>query len=381
VIDRAAVYVSTAEDVLTAQTAVAHRPLGFRAIVAAVRAGARAVYVPATFRDTAIGAAVAASPRARDAVVWLKDGDLPEPGPLILLPAAVLIPVDVLRPLVGGPPGAAVAAPGGTDAPALTVDASMAKALGGALAAGTPLGGEIARLGLQPAIDTRGVVARDAAGRAEAERRLRAALGSAIDTRLDVQLHRRFSHYVTRAAIAAGVTPNAITLASLVLGLAAVWCFWRATTASALVGLFIYVIAVILDHSDGEVARLTLTESRVGEWLDTVADTSVHALSVVAMGVTCQELTGIGVSLGLVGASGIVASAFVHKWWPPQGAGGMGGAVEDFGSRDGFYALLLIFIALRTFASWLLPVLMIVVALGSNAYWVVRAAWAVRGRR
>src|SRR5262249_38290582 len=168
VIARAAVYVSTAEDILTAQTAVAHRPLGFRAIVAAVRAGARAVYVPATFRDTAIGAAVAASPRARDAVVWLKGGDLPEPGPLILLPAAVLIPVDVLRPLVGGTPGAAVAAPGGTDAPALTVDASMAKALGGALAAGTPLGGEIARLGLQPAIDTRGVVARDAAGRAEA---------------------------------------------------------------------------------------------------------------------------------------------------------------------------------------------------------------------
>jgi type IV secretory pathway VirB3-like protein len=224
-------------------------------------------------------------------------------------------------------------------------------------------------------------VARDADGRAEAERRLRAALGSAIDTRLDVQLHRRFSRYVTRAAITAGVTPNAITLASLVLGLAAVWCFWSATTGSALVGLFIYVIAVILDHADGEVARLTLTESRVGEWLDTVADTSVHALSVVAMGVTCQELTGIGVSLGLVGASGIVASAFVHKWWPPQGAGGMGGAVEDFGSRDGFYALLLIFIALRTFASWLLPVLMIVVALGSNAYWVVRAAWAVRGRR
>src|SRR5262249_8558458 len=302
-----------------AQIAVAYRPLAFRAIVAAVRAGARTVYVPGTFRDTAIGAAVAASQRARDAVVWLKDGDLPEPGPLVLLPAAVLIPVEVRRPLLGGSPGTAIAAPGGTDAPALTVDAAMAKALGGALAAGTPLGDEIAGLGLRPAIDPRGVVARDADGRAEAERRLRAALGSAIDTRLDVQLHRRFSCYVTRAAITAGVTPNAITLASLVLGLAAVWCFWSATTGSALVGLFIYVIAVILDHADGEVARLTLTESRVGEWLDTVTDTSVHALTVVGMGVTCQELTGMGVSLGLVGAAGIVASAFVHKWWPAQG--------------------------------------------------------------
>jgi phosphatidylglycerophosphate synthase len=381
VIDRAALFVSTADDALAAQTAVAYRPLGFRAIVTAIRAGARTVYVPATFRDTAIGAAVAASPRARDAVVWLKDGDLPEPGPLVLLPAAVLIPVEVLRPLVAGAPGTAVAAPGGANAPALTVDTGMVKALGGALAAGAPLGGEIARLGLRPAIDARGVVARDDVGRAEAERRLRAALGSAIDTRLDVQLHRRFSRYVTRAAIAAGVSPNAITLTSLVLGLAAVWSFWRATPASALAGLFIYLVAVILDHADGEVARLTLTESRVGEWLDSVADTSVHALTVVAMGVTSQALAGIGGSLGLVGAAGIVASAFVAKWWPPQGAGGMGGAVEDFGSRDGFYALLLIFIALRTFLPWALPVLMVVVALGSNAYWVVRAAWAVLGRR
>jgi hypothetical protein len=128
------------------------------------------------------------------------------------------------------------------------------------------------------------------------------------------------------------------------------------------------------------VARLTLAESRVGEWLDTVGDTLVHALTVVAMGVTSETLTGVGLGLGIVGAAGIMASAFVAKWWPPRGTGGMGGAVEDFGSRDGFYALLLIFIALRTFAPWLLPALMVIVMLGSNAYWVIRAAVAVRGR-
>jgi hypothetical protein len=33
------------------------------------------------------------------------------------------------------------------------------------------------------------------------------------------------------------------------------------------------------------------------------------------------------------------------------------------------------------FAPSLLPSLMIVVTLGSNAYWVVRAAWALLGRR
>jgi len=380
VIGRAAVYFSNADDVTAAQVTVAHRPLGFRAILAAVRAGARTVYVPLALRDTAVGAAVGASPRARDAVVWLKDGDLPEAGPLLLVPAAVLIPVEALRSLVDAAPGGAVAAAAAVDAPALTVAADVAERLGGDLAAGGLVGPELGRLGVRPTIDANALAARDAVGRAEADRRLRAALGSAIDSRLDVHVHRRFSRYVTRAAIAGGVTPNAITLTSFALGLASVWCFWRASAVSALAGLLIYYVAVVLDHADGEVARLTLTESRMGEWLDAVADTVVHTLSVVAMGVTCQALTGTGGQLGLIGAAGIMASAFVAKWWPPRGTGGMSGAVEDFGSRDGFYALLLIFLGLRAFAPWALPILMIVVMLGSHAYWVVRSAVALLGR-
>jgi phosphatidylglycerophosphate synthase len=380
VIDRAVLYFSTADDLSAAHAVVAQRPLGFRAIAAAVRAGVRMVYVPDTLRDTAIGAAVEASPRARAAVVWLKDGDAPEAGPLLLVPAAVVVPTDVLRSLLARGPGAAVAAPSGADAPALVADGAVVHVLAALLAAGAPVGAELARRRVASEVDERCVVARNAAGLAAAERRLHDLLRSPIDTNLDVQLHRRFSRYVTRAAIALGVTPNTITVVSTILGLAAVWCFWRATTRSALAGLFIYIVAVILDHSDGEVARLTLAESRVGEWLDTVGDTLVHTLTVVAMGVTSEMLTGVGVGLGIVGGAGIMASAFVAKWWPPRGSGGMGGAVEDFGSRDGFYALLLLFIALRAFAPSLLPVLMVIVTLGSNAYWVVRAAVAVLGR-
>src|SRR5207247_2596565 len=133
-----------------------------------------------------------------------------------------------------------------------------------ARAAGTPLGDDLDR-GLKSR-DVRAVaegwyvVARDARGVGEAEARLYAALGSPIDTRLDVVLHRRLSFHVTRAAVWLGVTPNAISVASFLVGLVAVWCFWRASQASALAGLLVYVAAVVLDHADGEVARLTLTE-------------------------------------------------------------------------------------------------------------------------
>ena len=149
-IDRAALYFSTADDLSATQAVVAHRPLGFRAIAAAVRAGIRTVYVPDAVRDTVIGAAVAASARARAAVVWLKDGDVLEPGPRLLGPAAVVVPTDVLRPRRTRAPGAAVAAPSGADAPALVADAGLVDAVATLLAAAAPLGAELARRGVAP---------------------------------------------------------------------------------------------------------------------------------------------------------------------------------------------------------------------------------------
>src|SRR2546426_12808328 len=80
------------------------------------------------------------------------------------------------------------------------------------------------------------VLARDARGVAEAEARLYAALGSPIDTRLDVVLHRRLSFHVTRAAVWLGVTPNAVSVASFLVGLAAGWCVWGAGQGGAPAG-------------------------------------------------------------------------------------------------------------------------------------------------
>ena len=113
--------------------------------------------------------------------------------------------------------------------------------------------------------------------------------GSPIDTRLDVLFHRRLSRPVTRLALALGLTANQVSLASLLVGLLAVWGFWHATPGTALAGLVLYAAAVVLDHSDGEVARLTRSESRLGEWLDVTSDTVIHALLVLAMGVTAQR--------------------------------------------------------------------------------------------
>jgi phosphatidylglycerophosphate synthase len=182
---------------------------------------------------------------------------------------------------------------------------------------------------------------------------------------------------VTRLAVALGIGPNALTLLSGLVGLGAAWCFWRASPASALAGLLAYLAAVVLDHADGEVARLTLSESALGEWLDVAGDTLVHAGLVVAIGETSASAAGgRGAPLGAIAAAGIVASAALAKFSPQTGATGegrVGRVLASLGNRDGFYGMLVTFLVLL--AAWpsALPALMAVVAAGAHAYWLGRA--------
>ena len=384
-IRQAALYLATADDRHTALLPVAGQPVAFRALVHAARAGAGAVGVPAVFRGTAVETAIQASARIRTVAVWLDRERLADTA-TALVPANALTAPATLATLLATPPPATLAASADGGAAIVVADARLTAALAPALAAGTPLGDEIGRaLKSREAAVVAGnawhVHVRDAPSARRAEDHLFAGLGSAIDTRLDRALHRRLSRPVTRAAIALGITPNQLSVASLLVGLAAAWCFWLGTPVATMAGLLVYVVAVVLDHADGEVARLTLAESRLGEWLDILVDTLVHATMVIAMGLTAERTAGGGALLGVVGALGVVASAAVAKVWPTTGAvDNVGATLENLGSRDGFYAMLLLFIAARAVAPGALPPLMIVVALGSQAYWLARAGYTLRAR-
>lgn len=71
--------------------------------------------------------------------------------------------------------------------------------------------------------------------------------------------------HVVRALARHGVTPNAVTLLSLICVIATFWCFW--------VGAFWWGIAsaylmAFLDTVDGKLARVTLTATRAGHFFD-----------------------------------------------------------------------------------------------------------------
>jgi phosphatidylglycerophosphate synthase len=254
------------------------------------------------------------------------------------------------------------------------------------VAAGLPLGAELARhaAATRPKpLSAAGLcfAVRDASDLAEAERLLYAGLGTENDTGVDQYLHRRCSRWITRALVRTPATPNQVSGLSLVIGLGAVWCFWHGTAPSAAVGVLAYTLACIVDHSDGELARLTFQESRFGAHLDWAIDTVIHSGLVLAMALA----SGPGwahLVIGLVGASGVALSALFARYLPREIAVGetVGGALKNMGNRDLFYALLLVFVALRAALPAALPILALVVALGSQSYWVACVGRIRRGR-
>lgn len=381
-IHQAALYLLSPDDVQAAGLRVAGRSLAFRAVLGAVRAGVRRVALPAALRSPDLEAALSASGAAHGAVAWLDRPDALATEPTLLLPAAALVPSPALARLLAVGPGHALGASLAVGAPVVAVDRAQLAALAPAVAAGAPLGEALGRAlaSRTPAALPGWLVRVDgAADVPAAEAQLWRDLGSPIDTRLDVVLHRRLSRWVTRAAMALGLTPNPITAASGMVGLVAAGCFATGETVGALVGLAIYLAAVVLDHTDGEVARLTLTESAAGEWLDVVMDTLVHAALVLALGLAAARIAGAGTVAGVMAAAGVVASATVGKLWPPAPASEGGrGLLDRLSSRDGFYVMLLLFIALRIGAPAWLPVLLAVVAAGTHAYWVARALSLLR---
>ncbi|HET9491944.1 MAG TPA: CDP-alcohol phosphatidyltransferase family protein [Methylomirabilota bacterium] len=382
----AALYLADSRDVGPALADVAGRPLAFRAVVGAVRTGCQRVFVPAQLRQRPLAQAVAASPSARAAVVWLEPGVAPPVGPLLLLPATALIPSDGLQALLAAAPTAVLAASRDSGVPAIAARSTLVPALWASIVAARPLADTLLRaLKDEPRLTVveAGWCTRvtSSQGRAEAEARLDAELLTPIDTPLDVLFHRRLSRPLSRLAVRWQMTPNQVTLLSLIVGLGAAWCFGQADLALALLGFALYAVAVVLDHVDGEIARVTLTESSFGAKLDVAVDTAIHALLVMAMGGAAQRVAGGGAALsGSAAALGVIASALMTRAAPPA-AGGIGALLNALSNRGGFYTMLVLFVTGLALLPSALPAFMVAVAAGCHAFWLGRLAYGLTQRR
>jgi phosphatidylglycerophosphate synthase len=382
---RALLYLPDADAERLAASAVYGRSLAVRAMVAALRAGASRIAVPSSLRDAAMDRALRRMPVLAAALDWLGPGvDIPADGSArwLLLPASALIHASALDGLLAAAPDrpAVLVESAAGAAPVAMVPGTLPAELWPAelwkdLAGGRPVGPELARglresqavpwMATGPYVDVG-----DAADLGRPAEALEATLSIPADSGMDRYLHRRCSRWITRLLARTDLTPNHVSLASLAIGLGAIWCFWPASPASAFVGVLLYALACIVDHADGELARLTFRESRLGALLDWTIDTLIHAGLVLGIGVTAGGPVMVG--LGLVGAAGVTLSALLARCLPREIEIGptVGGVLRNVANRDLFYMVLVGTATLRLLAPALVGAVVAVVAVGSQAYWV-----------
>lgn len=108
------------------------------------------------------------------------------------------------------------------------------------------------------------------------ERALYRSLKSNFEGVVDRYVNRRLSPYFTKLFLMLKFSPNAVTVLATLIGLASAICFAKGSYAAGLIGALLFQVSSVIDCCDGEVARLTFTESPFGAKLDLWLDNLVH---------------------------------------------------------------------------------------------------------
>ena len=132
--------------------------------------------------------------------------------------------------------------------------------------------------------------------------------GPADDTRPWFPVVRHLSGVVTPYLMRFPLTPNQITTASLIAGMAGNVGVTIGGQWGHIVGALLLIVCYVLDNCDGEIARLKNLSSPFGAKYDSFVDWIVHATFFVALGTGAWLGGGEIVSLWLGWIAGIGAT-------------------------------------------------------------------------
>lgn len=108
------------------------------------------------------------------------------------------------------------------------------------------------------------------------------------------------------------VTPNHLSFLRLGFGVLACIGLANGDYLWTNIGALCFVISNFLDHTDGELARLTGKSSRFGHYLDLAADGIVNILLFIGigLGLTATELGSLAMPMGII--AGLAVAAIFH---------------------------------------------------------------------
>lgn len=188
--------------------------------------------------------------------------------------------------------------------------------------------------------------------RKEAELRLARSLKEETahkDAPLARYIDRNLSWRISMRLAQTAITPNQVTIANTMLGLLCAWMFATPSYWVRLLGSLLFLLSVTLDGVDGELARLTMTETRFGGMLDVATDNVVHVALFAGILIGCYRASGSSayiylVPLMLLGFASCVAAVYLAFQVSGDKADEWMGQVDRVSGRD--FAYLLVVLAL-----------------------------------
>ncbi|KDB06451.1 CDP-alcohol phosphatidyltransferase [Burkholderia sp. lig30] len=113
----------------------------------------------------------------------------------------------------------------------------------------------------------------------------------------------RLARSLVRPLVDSAVTPNHLTTLRLLIGLAGAWCLAQGGFGWGNAGALLIVLSNFVDHTDGELARISGKTSKIGHFYDLAADAFVTVALFVSMG------AGIVAEGGQMAASPVLLGA------------------------------------------------------------------------
>ena len=130
--------------------------------------------------------------------------------------------------------------------------------------------------------------------------------GNAVERPWDARLARRLVTPLKDS----WVTPNHLTTVRLAVGLAAAAAFLPGTYGWSNVAAVLLILSNFLDHTDGELARVSGKSSRIGHIYDLASDAAVTVMLFIAIGVGVGGKSGSALRISPA-ALGLVAGCAI----------------------------------------------------------------------
>ncbi len=153
----------------------------------------------------------------------------------------------------------------------------------------------------------------DAASARFAERALWASLTSSSDGLVDRWFNRPCGRPVSKLLIHTPITPNTVSIISIIIGVISAILFTKGTYGSMVLGALLLQLSAVIDCVDGDIARVVFKETPVGKWIDLVGDQIVHlgVFAGIALGVSKSMSSPLALWLGVSAVAGALLSFVV----------------------------------------------------------------------